>query len=56
MNADSAAKEYCKGCRNFKGCKIPCTTVLVTLWDELGGKTTIGEMQDLMQKARKNNS
>lgn len=53
MNAYEAAKAYCKSCRNFFNCFLPCTTILVTLWDELGGKTTVGEMQELISKARR---
>ena len=53
MNADEVAKTYCSACLHFDFCPIPCTNALVELWDELGGKTTIGQMQELMQKARK---
>lgn len=53
MYADKVAKKYCKTCKNFTNCRLPCTWVLGELWDKLGGKTTIGEMQELMQKARR---
>lgn len=52
MYADEAAKAYCKSCRKFYNCFLPCTTILVTLWDKLGGKTTVGEIQELIEKAR----
>ena len=53
MNADEVAKTYCVECREFGNCSIPCTSALVELWDELGGKTTVGEMQELIQNARR---
>ena len=53
MNADEAAKKYCAVCKEKRICRTPCTAVLLELWKEHNGKTSIPEMEEQMKKARR---
>ena len=53
MNANEAARKFCAGCAAAMSCRVPCTSVLLELWNEHGGKTTISEMDDEIRKARR---
>lgn len=53
MKADEAAKKYCSECIQIRVCPIPCTPVLMELWQEHNGKTSIPQMEEQMKKARR---
>lgn len=53
MNADEAANKYCSACAKVRTCRTPCTDVLLELWQEHNGKTSIPDMEEEMKKARR---